>query len=80
MLILTSSADLITQILGTMPLDPVSHSSCHSFDSFVFDDLDAPGKQFIFEANRDAFGAWENVILERNAASSQIVRLRQWRG
>ena len=80
MLVLTSSSDLATQILGAIPLDAAPPSASHAFDSFDFDDLDASGEHHFFESDSNAFGDWENVILERNAASSQLVRLRQWRG
>lgn len=80
MRILTSSADLIAQILGNVPFEPMAGASCHAFDSYDFDDLDASGERHIFETQGESFGNWDNVILERNAASSQLVRLRQWCG
>ena len=80
MRIFTSSADLITQVLGTMPLNAAPVSARLTFDSFDFDDLNAPGERQFFETQCESFGNWDNIILERNAASSQLVRLRQWRG
>ena len=69
MYILSPSYDCISEILN---IDSVEHAcdANHSLLSqFEWQDLTALGKPLCFRGESPELGSWENVIIERNAAS-----------